>query len=143
VRAAWAQAREAWLLPLALPVGPASVPRPASAAGAAAGAGVLPRGADYLFSDQTGPSEQAAVVEAEVGAEAEREPRALGRSAGALVVQALGSALLLALVLAVVVALGGEARRRPWPRWAWGLRPAHRRARSWSIPEPPGGSAVR
>ena len=65
MRAAWAQAREAWLLPLALPVGPASVPRPASAAGA--GAGVLPRWADYLFSDQTGPSEQAAVVEAEVG----------------------------------------------------------------------------
>jgi hypothetical protein len=115
-----------------LAVGPASVLGPVAREAA------LPRGADYQFSDRTGPSGQAEVqAVAGAEAEAERAPRALGRPVGALVVQAL----LLALVLALGAAVG--ARRLPWPRWAWGLMPALRRARSWSIPARPGGSAVR
>ena len=128
MRAALAQVRG----PRPLAAGPASLPEPELAQ--AAGEAAPPRLADYQFSDRMGPSEQAA--EEGVGAEAERAPRALRRQVGAWRERA-------GLVQALVQALARRARRRSWPRAAWGLRPGHRRARSWSIPAPQGDSTAR
>ena len=96
------------------------------------------RGAAHRSSDRIqGIWRLAEVAE---GAEAEQVPRTLRRPPEALNSWAR---VVPALVLAVVVEVEVGARRRPWPRLAWGLRPARRRARSWSIPALPGGSAAR
>ncbi len=128
--AALARARGAWLLALALPVGLASVPGPA------AGEAAPLRGAARRSSDRIQGIWP--LAEGAEGPEAQRAPRALRRQAEA---PGAGPALRQALGPALAAVAG--ARRRPWPEAAWGLRPAHRKARSWSRPALPGGSAVR